>query len=130
MAVADSCCWCRRVGAVRRWRLRYVAKGVDGLLKDATRAQAADGEENQASREPDAQREATGRHPLERAHDRGAGWHRAVFGTQDLGSPRPQATSDETFKLSRDPNFVATVDESLVQALDRTQPGLPMKKGR
>ena len=45
-----SCCWRRRVAAegiaaavgkslltVRRWRRRYVAKGVDGLLKDATR---------------------------------------------------------------------------------------------
>ena len=59
----------KSVRPVRRWRRRYAAKGVDGLLKDATRppgAQAADGEENQASREPDAQREAAGRHPLER----------------------------------------------------------------
>jgi len=45
------------------------------------RAQAADSEENQASREPDAQREAVGRHPLERTHDGGTGWHRAVVGT-------------------------------------------------
>lgn len=56
----------------------------------------------------------------------------------------------KTFKLSRDPNFVAKVEEivglylnppdkalmlavdekSQIQALDRTQPGLPMKKGR
>ena len=56
----------------------------------------------------------------------------------------------ETFKLSRDPQFleklqdviglyldppekaiVFSVDEkSQIQALDRTQPGLPMKKGR
>jgi transposase len=53
----------KSVLSVRRWRRRYAAKGVDGLLKDATRpparAQAADGEENQSSREPDAQREAT-----------------------------------------------------------------------
>src|SRR5207342_622560 len=48
------------------------------------RAQAADGEENQAGREPDAQREAAGRHPLERTHDGGAGWYRAVVGAQDL----------------------------------------------
>src|SRR6266566_5225344 len=45
------------------------------------RAQAADSEENQTSREPDAQREAVGRHPLERTHDGGTGWHRAVVGT-------------------------------------------------
>jgi hypothetical protein len=56
----------------------------------------------------------------------------------------------KTFKLSRDPNFVAKVEDivglyidppdkalvlavdekSQIQALDRTQPGLPMKKGR
>ena len=56
----------------------------------------------------------------------------------------------ETFKLSRDPNFVAKMHDiiglyldppehalvlavdgkSQIQALDRTQPGLPMKKGR
>jgi len=55
-----------------------------------------------------------------------------------------------TFKLSRDPNFAAKVEDivglylnppdtalvlsvdekSQIQALDRTQPGLPMKKGR
>src|SRR5204863_753357 len=56
----------------------------------------------------------------------------------------------KTFKLSRDPNFVAKVEDivglylnppdkalvlavdekSQIQALDRTQPGLPMKKRR
>ena len=56
----------------------------------------------------------------------------------------------KTFKLSRDPNFVEKVNDivglyinppdkalvlsvdekSQIQALDRTQPGLPMKKGR
>src|SRR5512132_1395910 len=56
----------------------------------------------------------------------------------------------ETFKLSRDPDFVDKVEDvvglyldppdkalvlsvdekSQIQALDRTQPGLPMKKGR
>ena len=55
-----------------------------------------------------------------------------------------------TFKLSRDPNFITKLDDviglymnppenalvfcidekSQIQALDRTQPGLPMKKGR
>ena len=69
----------KSVLTVRRWRRRYAAKGVDGLLKDATRPPGR--EENQASREPDAQREAAGRHPLERTHDGGAGWHRAVVGT-------------------------------------------------
>ena len=69
----------KSVLTVRRWRRRYAAKGVDGLLNDATRparAQAADGEENQAGREPDAQREAAGRHPLERTHDGGESQYR------------------------------------------------------
>ena len=64
----------KSVLTVRRWRRRYAAKGVDGGVEGRhppARAQAADGEENQASREPDAQREAAGRHPLERTHDGG-----------------------------------------------------------
>src|ERR1700680_929210 len=42
---------------VRRWRRRYVAKGVDGLLKDATppiAGQAADGREDQTGGAHDA----------------------------------------------------------------------------
>src|SRR4029077_8712468 len=62
------------------------------------RAQATDGEENQASREPDAQREAAGCYPLERTHDGGAGWHRTVVGAQDLGRARAQAASDENLQ--------------------------------
>lgn len=61
-----------------------------------------------------------------------------------------QPHRQETFKLSRDPNFVAKLldvvgvylnppqnavvlcidEKSQIQALDRTQPGLPMKRGR
>ena len=66
------------------------------------------------------------------------------------GKTTTQAASQKTFKLSRDPRFlekltdvvglylnppekamVLCVDEkSQIQALDRTQPGLPLKKGR
>jgi transposase len=69
---------------------------------------------------------------------------------QDLAQPQPQAHRSKTFKLSRDPKFlekltdvvglylnppekaiVLCVDEkSQIQALQRTQPGLPLKKGR
>ncbi len=75
--------------------------------------------------------------------------HRALVDAQDLGCARahkPHLT--KTFKLSRDPNFVAKVEEivglylnppdkvlvlavdekSQIQALARTQPGLPMRK--
>ena len=67
-----------------------------------------------------------------------------------MAKPQHQATPHEDVKLSRDPKFlqkltdvvglylnppeeaiVLCVDEkSQIQALDRTQPGLPIKKGR
>jgi hypothetical protein len=51
-------------------------------------------------------------HPLERTHDGGAGWHRTVVGAQDIWAAhglKPHLT--KTFKLSRDPNFVAKVED-------------------
>src|SRR6266705_3189034 len=118
----------RRVGksvlTVRRWRRRYAAKGVDGLLKDAT-------------------------HWSERTMSARAGIApSSVHKIWAAHGLKPHLT--KTFKLSRDPNFVAKVEDivglylnppdkalvlavdekSQIQALDRTQPGLPMKKGR
>jgi transposase len=72
------------------------------------------------------------------------------FGPAHLARPWPAAPRMRQFKLSNDPRFVAklrdivglyvnppdhavvlSVDEkSQIQARDRTQPGLPMKKGR
>src|SRR3974390_1269940 len=66
------------------------------------------------------------------------------------GGPGLRPPWAETFKLSRDKNFATKVEDvvglylnppdkalvlcvdekSQIQALDRTQPGLPMKKGR
>jgi transposase len=92
---------CKSVLTVRRWRRRYAAKGGGRLAErryPSARARAADGEENQASREPDAQREAAGRHPLERTQYGGTGRHRAVVGPQDLGCARAQAASDENLQ--------------------------------
>jgi transposase len=48
----------KSVLTVRRWRRRYAAKGVGRVVEGRhppARAQVPDGEENQASREPDAQ---------------------------------------------------------------------------
>src|SRR6516225_8489897 len=73
---------------------------------------------------------------------------RAVHHSWVAHGLKPHLT--KTFKLSRDPNFVTKVEDivglylnppdkalvlavdekSEIQALDRTQPGLPMKKGR
>ena len=74
----------------------------------------------------------------------------AALGAADLGGARLQPHRIRRFKLSTDPAFAAklrdvvglyldppahslvlSVDEkSQIQALDRTQPGLPIKKGR
>jgi len=97
---------------VWRWQARFMAEGVDGLLRDKTRK--------------------PGKPPLPAA-------------TIQLTPHRIRS-----FKLSNDPNFaeklrdvvglyvdppahavVLSLDEkSQIQALDRTQPGLPMKPGR
>src|SRR6266496_1368484 len=58
-------------------------------------------------------------------------------GTCSGSGPRmaSRCTGSHSFKLSNDPKFcdarrTAGREESQIKALDRTQPGLPMKKGR
>jgi transposase len=147
----------RRVGksvpSVRRWLRRYAAAGVAGLLKDATRP---------AGRQP-LPAETIKRVVDLTLHETPPGathWSERTMAAKVGIAPssvhniwkahglKPHLV--ETFKLSRDPDFVAkmedvvglyldppdkalvlSVDEkSQIQALDRTQPGLPMKKGR
>src|SRR5271170_6269414 len=126
--------------AVNRWRERFQAEGVDGLLRDKTRP----------SRIP----------PLpvlvrERTHWTAAMMAKAaeisVSSVQRIWRAHGlQPHRVRQFKLSRDPQFatklndiiglyvdppahavVLSVDEkSQIQALDRTQPGLPLKPGR
>src|ERR1700675_4544771 len=147
----------RRVGksvlTVRRWRRRYATKGVDGLLRDATRPpgrkpltarkikQVVDLTLNE--KPPDAT------HWSERTMAARAGIApSSVHKIWVAHGLKPHLT--KTFKLSRDPNLVAKVEDivglylnppdkalvlcidekSQIQALDRTQPGLPMKNGR
>ena len=143
----------KSVPTVRRWRRRYVAAGVDGLLKDATRP--------------------PGRKPLpvetikrvveltlHQTPPAATHWSERTMAAKLGIAPstvhkiwkahglKPHLV--ETFKLSRDPDFVDKVEDvvglyldppdkalvlsvdekSQIQALDRTQPGLPMKKGR
>ena len=138
---------------VRRWRRRFLAKGVEGLLKDATR--------------PPRRKPLTAEKIAEVVHmtlhakpPNATHWSvrtmAPVMGLSPSSIQRiwsahglkPHLT--KTFKLSRDPNFAAKVQEvvglylnppqralvlsvdekSQIQALDRTQPGLPMKRGR
>jgi transposase len=147
----------RRTGKAKagvwRWQARYLAAGVDGLLRDKTRPAriprlATDLVERVVARtlEPP---------PGEATH-----WTvRAMAGEIGISPASVQRIwvahglqphRVRTFKLSKDPAFatklrdvvglyvdppahaiVLSIDEkSQIQALDRTQPGLPIKKGR
>jgi len=139
--------------AVWRWQERFMAEGVDGLLRDKTRPSRI------APLDPEIARRVValtlGPTPGETTH-----WTAAAM-AQQIGisvssvqriwrSHGLQPHRTRQFKLSRDPQFAAklhdivglyvnppahavvlSVDEkSQIQALDRTQAGLPMKKGR
>jgi transposase len=138
---------------VRRWRRRYQAAGVEGLLKDGSRP---------PRRKPLAatvikrvvdktlqEKPPNATHWSVRSMAAAAGISRSsvhrIWQAHELKPHRVK-----TFKVSRDRRFtekvedvvglyvnppdkalVLSVDEkSQIQALDRTQPGLPMKKGR
>jgi transposase len=138
---------------VRRWRRRFLAKGVAGLLKDATRP---------PRRKPlTAEKIAEVVHlTLHTSPPNATHWSvRTMAPVAGLSASsiqriwsahglKPHLT--RTFKLSNDKHFVEKVidvvglyldppdkalvlsldEKSQIQALDRTQPGLPMKKGR
>jgi transposase len=138
---------------VWRWQERFMHEGVDGLLRDKTRPPGK-------APLPDATvgrvLELTlGEPPGEATHWSGRMMAEAagisLRSVQRIWSAHNlQPRRLRTFKLSRDPRFaeklldvvglyvdppahsvVLSVDEkSQIQALDRTQPGLPMKKGR
>ena len=147
----------RRTGksktTVWRWQERFMVDGVDGLLRDKTRPPRIPPLGPEV-----AERVVTltlGDPPTEATH-----WTAAMMAAQVGISETAvrriwrshglQPHRWRQFKLSKDPNFVdklrdvvglyvdppahaivLSVDEkSQIQALDRTQPGLPMKKGR
>jgi transposase len=138
---------------VWRWQERFMSEGVDGLLRDKTRppgrAPIPDDRAGKvvAMTLKPPPHEAT--HWTVRAMARAAGL--AVSTVQGIWKAHGLAPHRwRAFKLSTDPAFaeklhaivglyvsppahavVLSVDEkSQIQALDRTQPGLPMKKGR
>ena len=139
--------------AVWRWQQRFAAEGVKGLLRDKTRnpGKAPLGGEMEervitmTCSEPLGERTHwTGR---AMAHAVGISL-RSVQRIWDAHNLQPHRW--RTFKLSTDPDFaeklndvvglytdppahavVLSVDEkSQIQALDRTQPGLPLKPGK
>jgi transposase len=142
---SKTCVW--------RWQERFMQEGVDGLLRDKTRkpgraplgAEVAERVVALTRRDP----------PGETTHWTGAMMAKAtgisVSSVQRIWRTHGLCPHKvEQFKLSNDPKFVTklrdvvglyvnppehaivlSVDEkSQIQALDRTQPGLPMKKGR
>jgi transposase len=136
-----------------RWRARYAALGLTGIEKDAPRP-------GRRRRIEDKQRAAVVRKTLRETPKGQTHWSRATMAAatglsestigriwREHGLKPHQV---ETFKLSNDPQFVEKLNDivglyldppehaivlscdekSQIQALDRTQPGLPMKKGR
>jgi len=147
----------RRAGvsrpAVWRWQVRYAEQGVDGLLRDKTRkpgkaplptATVAKVLALTCSEPPGAVTHWTGR-----AMAQAVGISlRAVQRIWEAHRLQPHRL--RTFKRSTDPAFAAKVEDivglymdppchavvlsidekSQIQALDRTQPGLPLKPGK
>jgi transposase len=137
---------------VQRWLDRYKAHGVAGL-EDRPRS----GRPKRITPEVEAE---VVRKTLEEAVPRGTHWSTRLMGkemglhsTQISRIWRAHGLKPhrvKTFKLSRDPRFVEKLrdvvglylapperaivfsfdEKSQIQALDRTQPGLPLKKGR
>jgi transposase len=139
--------------AVWRWQERFMAEGVEGLLRDKTRP----------PRIPKLADEVTDRivaltlsePPGETTHWTGRVMAQvagvSLTSVQRIWRAHGLAPHRiRTFKLSNDPKFAAKVrdivglyvdppahavvlsvdEKSQIQALDRTQPGLPLKKGR
>ena len=147
----------RRLGVskptIRRWRSRYVEAGVEGLCRDKTRPPGkpplAMEVVNRVLEKTMTQTPPGATHWSLRTMATAVGIApssvQAIWKAHGL---KPHLV--DTFKLSNDPRFaekvedvvglylnpperaiVLSVDEkSQIQALDRTQPGLPMKKGR
>ena len=142
---SKTCVW--------RWQARFAAEGVDGLLRDKTRPSRIPRLDPLVAERIVA---LTMDAPLREAtHWTGAAMAEAtgvsVSSVQRIWRAHGlQPHRIRQFKLSRDPDFVdklrdvvglyvdppahavvLSVDEkSQIQALDRTQPGLPLKKGR
>ena len=142
---SKTCVW--------RWQERFMQNGVEGLLRDKTRPSRIAPLDDVVSERVVALTRTDP--PGETTHWTGAMMAKAagisvssvqrIWRTHGLQPHRVRQ-----FKLSNDPQFVTklrdvvglyvdppahaivlSVDEkSQIQALDRTQPGLPMKKGR
>ncbi len=138
---------------VKRWRTRFAAQGLAGLTKDAPR-----GGRKPTAREklaPAIVKKTTQEKPKNATHwstrtlarELGTS-HSMVQRVWKAAGLKPHLV--KTFKVSNDPHFIEKLldvvglylnppehalvlcadEKSQIQALDRTQPGLPLKKGR
>jgi transposase len=138
---------------VWRWQDRYIEAGIDGLLRDKTRPSRvlplAEDVKLAVLKKTATQTPANATHWSRTSMAKATGISPSSVGRiwREAGL-KPHRV--DTFKVSNDPWFeekvvdvvglymspperamVLCVDEkSQIQALDRTQPGLPMKKGR
>ena len=160
LATAEGCGTAeimRRAGiskpCVWRWQERFMREGVAGLLREKTRkawaAAIARGGDRPGGRTDAGEPPGEATHWTGRAMAAASGISlRSVQRIWAAHGLQPHRV--RRFKLSQDPAFAAklrdvvglyldppahslvlSVDEkSQIQALDRTQPGLPMKKGR
>ncbi|HWN12203.1 MAG TPA: IS630 family transposase [Pyrinomonadaceae bacterium] len=149
--IAEICGATRRTVGV--WRRRFAEKRVSGILKDAPRAgrQRSIGAEaiREIVRKTTQETPVAGTHWSTRSLAKVMGLSPSTIGRiWRRHGLKPHLT--RTFKLSRDPKFVEKLDDviglylnppehalvfsvdekSQIQALDRTQPGLPLVPGR
>ena len=138
---------------VGRWRNRYVAQGLAGIEQDAPgrgrKATVRDAVAAQIIEWTTQRRPENATHWSTRTLAAALGTtHSMVNRVWQANGLKPHL--NRTFKLSNDPRFIEKVvdvvglylnppehalvlccdEKSQIQALDRTQPGLPIKKGR
>jgi len=138
---------------VGRWRSRFAEKGLPGIVKDAPRpgrrASLPEQFVAEVVRKTTQEKPAKATHWSTRSLAKAVGVSASTIGRiWKRHGLKPHLT--RTFKLSNDPAFVTklediiglymnppehavvwSIDEkSQIQALDRTQPGLPLKRGR
>ena len=139
--------------AVWRWQERFMQAGVDGLLRDKTRppriaplgAEIVERVVRQTLRAPPGETTHWTAPAMAKASGVSVSSVQRIWRSHGLQPHRMRQ-----FKLSNDPRFadkvrdivglyvdppahavVLSIDEkSQIQALDRTQPGLPLKRGR
>lgn len=142
---------------VGQWRKRFAEQGLSGIIKDRPRGRNQGGKDSAQQQRLRARiiKKATTEKPPGQTHWSTRAMAEAVGTTHSFVNRVFQEAGlkphlHKTFKLSNDPDFeqklkdvvglymnpaenavVLSVDEkSSIQALDRTQPGLPMKPGR